>query len=175
MNSSTEHREGASQACGFSHCLERLRDLPLFSGVSLDVVKVLAYLSETDTFTPGEALCGQGETTERFYLVLCGEVSVWRRVGEAEVKLFSRGEGFFCGGLGLLGPAKSLFSVRAEGPVTCLALTREKFAKTVERFPDMVPRLLANVVEHVFRWEEGFLRAHPEACGRGEEMGLSLF
>lgn len=176
MSSSTEPREGANQPCGFSHCLDLLRDLPLLSGVPLDVIKVLAYLSETETFAPGEALCDQGDPLERCRIVLRGEVEILRRCGEADRVLFRRGEGFFVGGLGLLSPAKSLFGLRAYDNVQCLSLTREKFAKTAERFPNILPKILTNVVEHIFRWEEAYLRAHAAECDqRDGEMGLSLF
>jgi CRP/FNR family transcriptional regulator, cyclic AMP receptor protein len=176
MSSSTEPREGAKQPCGFSHCLDLLRDLPILSGVPLDVIKVLAYLSEAQTFAPGEVLCHQGEVIEHCCIVLRDEVAVCRRCGETETVLFRRGEGFFFGGLGLLAPAKCLFSVRTIGDAQCLVLTREKFVKTAERFPDILPKILANVVDHVFRWEEAYLRAHIEECDqRGGEMGLSLF
>lgn len=175
MNSSTEQREGP-EACGFNKALDILRDLPILSGVSLDVIKVLAYLAIKETFAPGEALCEQGEPMDHGFAVLRGEVEVVRRSGDTETVLFSRGPGDFIGGLGLISPAKSLFTVRAADEVCCLLLSKEKFAKTAVRFPEMLPKILANVVHHVFAWEEAFLRAQAGQCDdRRREMGLSLF
>jgi CRP/FNR family transcriptional regulator, cyclic AMP receptor protein len=175
MNSSTEQREGP-KPCGFNHALDILRDLPLLSGVPLEVIKVLAYLAVKETFAPGERLCEQGEPLDHCFALLEGEVAVTRRSGDTEAVLFHLGEGSFIGGLGLLSSAKSLFSVRAVSEACCLVLTKEKFLKTAERFPEMLPKLLANVVNHVFRWEEAFMRSHAEECAdRGKEMGLSLF
>lgn len=176
MNSSMEIREGREASCDFSRALEILRDLPLLSGVSLEGIKVLAYLAVAESFSAGEELLGQGEKMEAAYFLLDGEVAVSRRWGDTEKHLYSREQGAFLGGLGLLAPAKSLFSVRAVTDVCCLALGREKFLKTAERFPDMLPKILGNVVEHVFRWEETFVRAHAEECvDRTSEMGLTLF
>lgn len=177
MNSSTEQREGLNgKACGFNDYLEILRELPVFNGVPLDVVKVLAYLSSVETFSAGESLCEQGDPLDRCFYVLCGEVTVSRQAGGCETAMLRRGQDYFFGGLGLLANAKALYSVRAEGGAKCLTLTKEKFLKTAERFPDILPKILGNVVEHVFRWEEAFLTAHAEECaGRGGEMGLSLF
>jgi len=175
MNSSTEQREGP-EPCGFSQALDILRDLPIFSGLSLDVIKVLAYLAVKEIFAPGEVLCEQGEPMDHGFVVLRGEVEVVRRNGDTEAVLFTRGPGTFLGGLGLISPAKSLFTVRASADTCCLLLTKEKFGKTAERFPEMLPKILANVVHHVFAWEEAFLRAQAGACAdRGREMGLSLF
>lgn len=176
MNSSMEIREGHDVACDFSRALEILRDLPLLSGAPLEGIKVLAYLAVVETYAPGEALLEQGEKMESSFFLLDGEVEIFRRWEGKEAPLYPRGKGAFFGGLGLLAPTKALFSVRAVTDVRCLVLAREKFLKTAERFPDMLPRILGNVVEHVFRWEETFVRAHAEECAdRSAEMGLSLF
>jgi CRP/FNR family transcriptional regulator, cyclic AMP receptor protein len=175
MSSSTDQREGP-KPCGFSDYLEILRELPVFSGVSLDVIKVLAYLAGGESFSAGEALCEQGDPMDRCFYLLCGEVDVVRHTGEGEASMSRRREGYFFGGLGLLAAAKALYTVRAATDVECLVLTKEKFTKTAERFPDILPKILHNVVDHVFRWEEAFLKAHAEECvSRGGEMGLSLF
>jgi len=176
MISSTETREGCDMPCDFAHALDILRDLPLLSGVSLEGIKVLAYLAVVVSFSPGESLFGQGEKMDAAFFLLDGEVDVSRRWDDTEKHLYRRGQGTFVGGLGLLAPAKSLFSVRAVTNVRCLVLAREKFLKTAERFPDMLPRILGNVVEHVFRWEETFVRSHAAECvDRSSEMGLTLF
>lgn len=177
MSSSTERPRGANvSACGFNDHLELLRELPLFNGVPLDVVKVLAYLSVVENFTAGESLCDQGETLERSFFVLCGEVQILRHIAGCDTPMLTRGPGYFFGGLGLLAAAKALYTVRAATPTQCLTLSKEKFLKTAERFPDILPKILHNVVGHVFRWEEAFLSAHAEECAdRGNEMGLSLF
>ncbi|MHC1790851.1 cyclic nucleotide-binding domain-containing protein [Solidesulfovibrio sp.] len=177
MSLSTDQRDGHSvKACGFNDHLDILRELPLFTGVPLDVVKVLAYLSTVETFAVGETLCDQGEPLDRCCYVLCGEVAVVRTSGDCEATMLQRGESYCFGGLGLLAATKAVYTVRVTAPVQCLTLTREKFLKTAERFPAILPKILGNVVEHIFRWEEAFLSAHAEECaGRGGEMGLSLF
>jgi len=175
MSLSTDRRDGP-KACGYNDFLELLRELPLFTGVPLDVVKVLAYLSGVEEFSAGETLCEQGDPMDRCFRVLCGDVDVVRRSRDCEAPMLRRGEGYFFGGLGLLASTKAAYSVRAVGDVKCLVLTKEKFLKTAERFPDILPKILGNVVDHVFRWEEAFLNAHAEECSqRGSEMGLSLF
>ena len=177
MSSSTEQREGLNaKACGFNDHLDILRELPILNGVPLDVVKVLAYLSSVESFAAGEPLCEQGDSLDRCVYVLCGEVVVLRQAGGCAAAMLTRGPGYFFGGLGLLAAAKALYTVRAAAPTQCLILTKEKFLKTAQRFPDILPKILGNVVGHIFRWEEAFLTAHAEECAsRGNEMGLSLF
>ena len=175
MSLSTDQPQPGLKSCGFNDCLDILRELPILSGVPLDVVKVLAYLSGRESFDAGEALCEQGEALDRCFYVLSGEVEMARQLAACAVGLPRRGKGYFFGGLGLLAPAKALFAVRAVTDTECLVLTKEKFQKTAERFPDIWPKILGNVVGHVFRWEEAFLAAHAEECATTGEMGLSLF
>ncbi|WP_428564140.1 MAG: cyclic nucleotide-binding domain-containing protein [Solidesulfovibrio sp. DCME] len=174
MSLSTDRPLGL-KGCGFNDCLDILRELPIFSGVPLDVIKVLAYLSGRESFVAGETLCEQGEPLDRCFYVLSGELEMSRQVGDCPVVLPRRGQGSFFGGLGLLAPAKALFAVKAVADAECLVLTKEKFQKTAERFPEIWPKVLGNVVDHVFRWEETFLAAHAEECATSGEMGLSLF
>lgn len=174
MSLSTDQPQGL-KGCGFNDCLDILRELPVLNGVPLDVVKVLAYLSGRESFVAGEVLCDQGEPLDRCFYILCGEVEMARQEGDCAVTLPRRGLGSFFGGLGLVGNAKALFAVTAVSDVECLVLTKEKFLKTAERFPDVWPKILGNVVEHIFRWEETFLAAHAQECATSGEMGLSLF
>lgn len=147
----------------------------MFNGVPLDVIKVLAYLSGRESFVAGEALFEQGEPLDRCFFLLCGQVEMTREVGDCTVTLPRRAEGSFFGGLGLLAHTKALYGAQAVTDVECLVLSKEKFLKTAERFPDIWSKILSNVVDHVFRWEEAFLNVHAEECAKTGDMGLSLF
>ena len=63
------------------------------------------------------------------------------------------------GGLSLLAEMHSLFTVRAAKAPTCLVLTREKFGRVVEQFPDLMPKILKAVVAGVRNWEKEFFTA----------------
>lgn len=176
MSSSTDQAEN-SQACAFSNNLDILRELPFFTGIPLDVMKVLAYLSSSESFREGDVICAQGESLENCYFVKCGQIEVVRQAEDGEASIAKHGEGFFFGGLALLSQASPLFTVRALKDTECLVISREKFCKTVERFPDILPRILQSVVNHIFKWEEKFLSAHGQECAANgtRDLGLSLF
>jgi len=71
---------------------------------------------------------------------------------------------------------RSLFTVRAVEETTAMTLTREKFLKTVQRFPQVEPAMLQSLAEHVLAWEERLLARHPEEfAAMGEDFGLTLF
>ena len=175
MSSSTEQKPGA-EACGYTDFLDVMRGLPLFARMPLEVCKVLAYLSVAETFQPGDYLLRQGDHVEAFFYLVCGQAEVTRDTGGQEVAVKAFGPGDCLGGLGLIMGGKSLFSVRAVQETTAMTLGREKFLKTVQRFPQVEPALLQSLAEHVQAWEERFLALHPEDFARmGKDFGLTLF
>ena len=175
MSSSTDQKS-AGNACGYSDFLDIMRGLPLFSRVPLDVCKVLAYLCRDETFQPGDCLVRQGEHTESFHYLTCGRAEISRQVDGSTVKLKEFGEGDSLGGLALILGGRSLYTVRAVEQTVAMTLTREKFLKTVQRFPQVEPALLQSLAEHLLSWEERFLNRHPsEFAAMGQDFGLTLF
>ena len=54
-------------------------------------------------------------------------------------------------------------------------LTREKFAKVLEQFPDLMPKVLKVVVDIVRAWEERFLSDYTASCDACKHnIGVSL-
>lgn len=178
MNSSTEHPDAHNGACGFTTHLDILREMPLFTGMPLDVLKVLAYLSGSESFRAGDNLCVQGENLDSCRYVMQGRVEILRTpAGGAPAVAHEAGKGFAFGGLALLTHhVKSLYTVRAKEDVECLVLSREKFQKSAERFPQILPRVLSAVVEHMFTWEAKVLAAlEGDAAAVRNIDGLTLF
>jgi CRP-like cAMP-binding protein len=177
MNSSTDRQDASEGACGFTTHLDILREMPIFTGQSLDVLKVLAYLSGSETYRDGDRLCVQGEMFDCCRFLTMGRVEILRAPehGHAAV-VGTAGGGWAFGGLALLTHVKSLYTIRAKGDVECLVLSREKFQKAAERFPQMLPRVLHVVVEHMFSWEAKVLSSLERNAATPEDVhGLTLF
>lgn len=175
MSSSTEQNQ-APNACGYDSFLDIIRGLPIYSRVPLDVSKVLAYLCTSETFVPGDCLVRQGEHAEAFHYLTCGRVEVSRQDNGSDVVIKTLGQGDTLGGLALVLGGRSLFTVRAVEETTTMTLTREKFLKTVQRFPQVEPAMLQSLAEHVLAWEERFLARHPEEfAAMGQDFGITLF
>jgi CRP-like cAMP-binding protein len=93
--------------------------------------------------------------------------------GEAPQEKYVEGE--FIGSLALLSDMRRLFSLKALTDMTCLILTRDKFAKVMEQFPELMPKILKSVVDGVRAWEERLLIDQDglcEACR--QKAGVSL-
>ncbi len=171
MSSSMEPKQPLSE---YQANLETLMQLPLFAGLPLEPLKVFAYLCRRESFKPGEVLFHEHEVDANAYYILEGMVSLISEVnGEIEYTEF--GERTFIGGMSLFCEIKRLFTLRAKTGVICLILSRDKFQKTVERFPEITGRMVEAIILGVHAWEERFLAEHARACeGCRKWLGVSL-
>ncbi len=174
MNSPPEEND-ATLTCEFDDCLCTLREIPFFAGYALEALKVLAYLCVCENFRPGDYLFTQEEDDGNAFYIMSGQVELIRRDGPDKESLRVLAEGEFIGGLSLLGRMPRLFELRARTAVTCLLLTREKFGRTMEQFPDLVPAILRTVLNGVRGWEERLLADRSEGCEAcRNNVGVSL-
>src|SRR5260370_36663728 len=61
-----------------------LRNVPIFRGLTQDFIDHLRARGELLRFTPGQAICKQGEPAERFYLGRLGLVKISERYAGGE-------------------------------------------------------------------------------------------
>ncbi len=179
MNSSTEKNDAPAcekgASCEFQQNMELLRQTPLFAGLPLEPLKVLAYLAARESYRPGEMLFHQGESDGQAFHLVEGSARLLRETDGVVQELALYGPGVFLGGLALLGDMRRLFSLRAESPVVVLVLNREKFAKVVEQFPEIREKLMEAMVDLVRDWEKRFLLDHAGNCAAcAASLGVSV-
>lgn len=143
--------------------LEMLMEIPIFGGLPIEALKLIAYLCARESFKPGEVLCRQHEEDAHAYLVLEGTVSVLRE-DEPEKVLGEFGPGEFFGGLSLFWDSRRLFTLKAKSRVVCLMLSREKLQKTMAQFPSIGATVFRNIAERIHEWESRFLGEHGKKC-----------
>lgn len=164
-----------TEECELKQNLELLRQTYLFSGIPLEALKVFAYLCSRDKFKEGEYLLRQGEDDGQAFYIICGQAVLEREEGGLIREIRHCREGEFLGGLSLLGSMQRLFSVRAVSETSCLILEREKFARTLSQFHDLMPSLFKALVGGIDGWEKGFLLSrmdHRDECL--QHLGVSL-
>lgn len=169
------------QQCEFQDNLERLRTVGFFSGIPMEPLKVLAYLAKRESYAEGETLFEQDEVDAQAFVLLTGAAQSSMQLsgdGSASgptVTVAEYEEGDFIGGLSLLGDMRRLFTLTATRPTTCLVLTREQFMRTMEQFPQALPRVLASVVDDVRSWERALLAEHAsEFTACRAQLGVTL-
>lgn len=172
MNSFTEQEQGRSE---YQANLEIFMQIPLFSGLSLDPLKLLAYLSARESFKEEEYIFQQGEVDGNAYFIISGKARLTFKEGGSEKVVREYGEGDFIGGLSLFCRTKRLFSLQAAGKTVCLVLTREKLEKTLEQFPGITRKILEEILAAVYQWEFRFLGEHAQMCSTCiGTLGVSL-
>ena len=174
MNSSMERRQSL-EASEFQQNLELLRQMDFFSALSIEALKVFAYLFTREKFKPGDNLFEQDDNDGKAFYIISGTADVVREDerGETIVGKFVQGE--FFGGLALLGDMRRLFSVRAQTDLMCLVMTREKFTKAIEQFPELMPKVLETMVKGIRFWEERLLLEPGGLCDQcRKKLGVSL-
>lgn len=174
MNSYTVKNE-TCQSCEYQENLGILREIHFFSELSLEALKVLAYLCTRETFKKGDALFSQSDDDGQAFYILSGTACLVHKDESGEMVIRNYESGEFVGGLTLLGSMRRVFSLQALSDMNCLVLTREKFIKVIEQFPDCLPKIFKAVVETVRAWEERLFIDHREVCeGCMKKAGVSL-
>lgn len=174
MSSSTE-KNRQSKPSEFQENLEILRQIQFFSGLPLEALKVLAYLCVRETFRPGDHLFHKDDNDGKAFYIVSGKAGLVREGESGESLQENYVEGEFIGSLALLGDLRRLFSLKALTAMTCLILTRDKFGKVMEQFPDLMPKILKSVVESVRAWEERLLIDEEGLCAAcRQKAGVSL-
>ena len=173
MNSS--EKNNSTPTSELEQNLEFLRQTYFFSGIPLEALKVFAYLCNREKFKAGEYLFRQGEDDgQAFYVIEGKAVLEYENNGDTEtIRECKNGE--FLGGLTLVGEMRRLFSLKATADITCLILNRDKFAKVLDQFQDLMPKIFKALVTGIDSWEERFLSARTDKCGECTELlGVSL-
>ena len=173
MNSS--ERNDAHPSSELEDNLEILRQTYFFSGLPLETLKVFAYLCTREKFKKDEYIFEQHDDDGRAFYIISGKAMLERQDNDNTKKIRDCLAGEFIGGLTLLGEVQRLFSLKAEEDTICLVLEREKFAKALEQFPGIMPRIFKAVAKNIDSWEERFLADSADMCGECMvNLGVSL-
>jgi CRP/FNR family transcriptional regulator, cyclic AMP receptor protein len=173
MNSSG--RNEANPSSELEENLEILRQTYFFSGLPLETLKVFAYLCSRENFKQEEYIFRQHENDGRAFYIISGKARLEREDNGNAKEIRDCNVGEFLGGLTLLGEIRRLFSLKAVEDTACLVLEREKFTKTIEQFPSIMPRIFKAVAKNIDSWEARFLDGRGDMCGECMvNLGVSL-
>lgn len=172
-SASSNSRIGAS--CEITDNISILREIHFFASLPLEVVKLFAYLCTRECFKAGDFLFRQGDDDACAYYSLTGEMELHRQDSGGEKVLRRYPERSFFGSLSLLSPMPRLFSLKAATDLCCLVLTREKFTKILEQFPEIQPKIISSIVQRMLKWEKQVLKELEANLGSCQHsIGISL-
>jgi CRP-like cAMP-binding protein len=159
----------------FQENLEILRQIYFFSGLPLETLKIFAYLCTREKFKQGEHIFRQNDDDGQAFYIVEGKAKLEHRDNGVTATVRDCETGEFLGGLTLLGETGRLFSLKSVTDTTCLVLSREKFAKTMEQFPGLLMKICKAVAHNIHNWEKRLLADQGSRCGNGIiRMGVTL-
>jgi phosphoserine phosphatase RsbU/P len=148
---------------------EIIRRVPLFSAVPPRHLRWLAETLQAEDLLAGTVLFHEGERGERFYIVIQGEIEIFKRLEDGGEQVVAvRGPGEYVGEMSLIsasGLRTGGARARTDGEV--LVMTREDFDALLHRYPSL-GYTLARVMG------ERLEQAHSSSTRRLEERNREL-
>ena len=117
--------------------VEVLRRVPLFAKVEPARLKLLAFTSEHLEFTPGQAICRQGDPGDSAYIILEGAADVVVRSDQGPVKVAAVAKHDIVGEIAILCNVPRTASVVATTPLVALRVSKDGFFNLVTQFPQV--------------------------------------
>jgi CRP/FNR family transcriptional regulator, cyclic AMP receptor protein len=128
-----------------------LRNNDLFGALEPHVLHDLAALAREQDFPAGHLLVRQGEIGTGFYIIVSGRAQILRN--NEHVDDLGPGESF--GDLAILDHGPRTANVRAEEPLTVLALASWELNALLEREPKVTLALLRQIVRRLRPYLKG--------------------
>jgi CRP-like cAMP-binding protein len=173
--SSNSDQSNIGGVCEYQDNLSILRQIAFFSGLPIELLKVIAYLCVREVLRPGQYLFSQDDDDGCSYYIISGKAELLRNEKGVEYVIKTYEDDTFLGILSLLGYMPRLFSLRVKEPTVCLIMTREKFAKAVERFPEIMPKLIQTIINRISLWDKQALQKNADCWQKkGGEIGISV-
>lgn len=137
----------------FAANLNVFRQIEFFSGVSVEVMKLFAFLSQRQMYKTGDFIFHQDDDDQCSYYILSGKAKlVLKKEGKEHFIREYQAESYF-GVLSLMAPMVKQFSLIATEETSCIVMTRTAFSKVVDQFPDMPQHIARAIAQRVLRAE----------------------
>lgn len=116
----------------------RLKQSPLFEGLSRKQLALLARLSDDLDVAAGAVLCKEGSRGQEFFVIIDGEAEVTKH-GR---RIATLGPGDFFGEIALLEPVNRTATVTAETPLRFFVISDRAFESVLDIDPTIERKLL---------------------------------
>jgi CRP-like cAMP-binding protein len=115
-----------------------LSNIPMFSSCTVEQLDRLAQLGAAVAAPDGTAIVCEGDSGDDFYVVTSGKA----RVDRSGREVASLGAGDYFGELALFDTAPRNATVRADGPVSLVSMSRDAFRQALDEAPAIRDTLL---------------------------------
>ena len=130
-----------------------LKNIEIFSDLSINELAAVASVTEEAVFDPGEQVFKEGDRGDTLYLVLEGDVAVIKDCNLAkEIELDSISAGDYFGEMALFGDDRRSATIRVKKASRFLTLNKQELQEIVREYPQIalhVCRVLSMRIRHL--------------------------
>ena len=144
-----------------------LRKVSLLADVEHARLKLLAFTSQWETYQAGDFLCRQGEVGDSAFIIIEGVAEVIVDSPEGEVTIATRGANDVIGEIAILCDVPRTASVRAQGKLKTLKVTKEVFLQLITGYPETAVAILRILADRLQKTTTQL----REAMARGAPAG----
>ncbi|MDJ0834281.1 MAG: cation:proton antiporter [Gammaproteobacteria bacterium] len=120
---------------------ESIAQVPLFAGLSDEVLRQLSQHAYSVTFLPDDVIIGEGDHGDALYIITHGEAEVTKQTESGACHLGDLKEGDFFGEMALLGDQVRTATVAAVSAMTLIRITRQDVVKVARLYHEVQQRL----------------------------------
>ncbi len=135
---------------GTIETMAALRSVPIFSSLAPEELAELARSSTERAYAAGQNLCAEGEHGDEVFVLLAGDVQVWRREGDEEKLVNTEQAGGFIGEMAVLDPAPRAATVTAGSAGTrVLVLDGQAFRQALKSSPSVAEGVIRTLAKRL--------------------------
>ena len=132
-----------------------LKRVALFSGMTLEQLRVLTSHLEEQHFLPGEVIIYEGDFSQELYVLVSGQVRIAKDYrGPHERTLVVLTQGAFFGEMAIFESAPRSATAVTEEEAELLVLSPDKFKQTIYQKPDIAFEIFRELSARLRRREE---------------------
>ena len=139
-----------------------LSGVSLFSGLTAEQLRLLAFGAESIRFPAGREIYREGAAADCAYVIVQGRVVLYRDSNGEAIAVSRLGEGAILGELALVAETKRLTYAAAETDVELIRLNRSLFRRILEEYPEAAAALHRRLTEELHEFLQRIERLAPK-------------
>ena len=130
-----------------------LKGIELFKSLSVGELAAIASVVEEIDYPVGEIIIQEGDAGDTLFLMVSGEVSVIKDLGEInEIEIDRMKDGEYFGEMALFEDMVRSVSIRTEKPSAFMVLHKQEFKEIVREYPQIaleICKVLSSRIRHL--------------------------